>query len=60
MVHCTCNYVQLTVLGTPAEEEGGGKIDLIRAGAFAGVDAALMSHPGNFSSVQTCFAALQE
>ncbi|CAI9588357.1 unnamed protein product [Staurois parvus] len=26
--------VKITVLGTPAEEEGGGKIDLIKAGAF--------------------------
>jgi amidohydrolase len=37
--------LRLTVLGTPAEEVGGGKVDLIRAGAFEGVDAALMVHP---------------
>lgn len=37
----------LTVLGTPAEEEGGGKIDLVRAGSFADVDAAIMVHPSN-------------
>ena len=36
---------RLLVLGTPAEEGGGGKIDLISAGAFDGVDAALMVHP---------------
>jgi amidohydrolase len=36
---------RLLVLGTPAEEGGGGKIDLIAAGAFDGVDAALMVHP---------------
>lgn len=35
----------LTVLGTPAEEGGGGKILLLNAGAFDGVDAALMIHP---------------
>ncbi|MCL6648540.1 MAG: M20 family metallopeptidase [Chloroflexi bacterium] len=33
------------VLGTPAEEGGGGKVLLIERGAFAGVDAALMVHP---------------
>lgn len=33
------------VIGTPAEEGGGGKIKLIDAGAFEGVDAAMMFHP---------------
>ena len=33
------------VLGTPSEEGGGGKIDLINAGYFEGVHAALMLHP---------------
>jgi amidohydrolase len=32
------------VIGTPAEEAGGGKIALIDADVFAGVDAALMVH----------------
>ncbi len=36
---------RLRVLGTPAEEGGGGKIRLIEAGAFDGVDAAMMVHP---------------
>jgi amidohydrolase len=37
---------RLTVLGTPAEELGaGGKIRLLEAGAFDGVDVALMVHP---------------
>ncbi|KAG8172648.1 hypothetical protein JTE90_001008, partial [Oedothorax gibbosus] len=46
---------QLLVLGTPAEENNGGKIDLIRGGAFEGVAAAMMVHPTNFtnSSPQT-------
>jgi amidohydrolase len=34
------------VLGTPAEEGGGGKIRLIEAGTFDGVHMALMTHPG--------------
>ncbi|KAM7117925.1 LOW QUALITY PROTEIN: xaa-Arg dipeptidase [Ciconia maguari] len=37
--------VQVTVLGTPAEEQGGGKIDLINAGAFDGLDVVFMAHP---------------
>jgi amidohydrolase len=35
----------IVVLGTPAEEGGGGKILMARQGAFDGVDAALMVHP---------------
>src|SRR6188768_2265473 len=33
------------IIGTPAEEGGGGKIKLLQAGVFAGVDAAMMFHP---------------
>jgi amidohydrolase len=36
---------RVLILGTPAEEGGGGKVRLIDAGAFDGVDAALMVHP---------------
>jgi len=35
----------LVILGTPAEEGGGGKIILAKRGAFDGVDAAMMVHP---------------
>lgn len=35
------------LFGTPAEEGGGGKITLLEAGAFDGVDAALMFHPAD-------------
>ena len=35
----------LLVLGTPAEEGGGGKVTLLEAGVFDGVDAAIMIHP---------------
>ncbi len=38
---------RLLVVGTPAEEGGGGKIRLLGAGVFDGVDAALMIHPWN-------------
>lgn len=36
---------RVRLLGTPAEEGGGGKVRLIRAGAYEGVDACLMAHP---------------
>jgi amidohydrolase len=38
---------RVTVLGTPAEEKAGGKVDLIRAGAFKGAAAAMMVHPAD-------------
>ena len=36
---------QVELIGTPAEEGGGGKIRLLEAGVFEGVDAAMMYHP---------------
>lgn len=35
----------LRLIGTPAEEAGGGKICLLKAGAYKDVDACLMVHP---------------
>lgn len=40
---------RVRLLGTPAEESGGGKIDLLNAGAYQGVDACMMGHPGPLS-----------
>ena len=37
--------LKVTVMGTPAEETGGGKVGLIKAGEFDGVHAAMMVHP---------------
>ena len=36
---------KIRLIGTPAEEKGGGKEIMARAGAFEGVDAAMMIHP---------------
>ncbi|WP_116045926.1 M20 family metallopeptidase [Amycolatopsis palatopharyngis] len=36
----------VSILGTPAEEGGGGKILMLERGAFAGIHAAMMVHPG--------------
>ncbi|MGE5595263.1 MAG: M20 family metallopeptidase [Hyphomicrobiales bacterium] len=35
----------VVVLGSPAEEGGGGKVLLLERGAFEGIDAAMMLHP---------------
>ncbi len=42
----------LRVLGCPAEEGGGGKVYLIRAGAFKDVDIALSWHPNDEHGAQ--------
>jgi amidohydrolase len=42
---------RLTVLGTPAEEKYGGKVDLINAGAFSGAKLAMMVHPSTHDVV---------
>jgi amidohydrolase len=34
------------LIGTPAEERGGGKVIMVERGVFEGVDAAMMVHPG--------------
>lgn len=43
---------RVRLLGTPAEEGGGGKIPLINAGAFDDVDACLMIHPAPIGDYQ--------
>ncbi len=37
--------LRVRVLGTPAEEGGGGKVTMLEAGAFDGLHAAMMVHP---------------
>ena len=32
-------------MGTPAEEGGGGKVDMVNAKCFDDIDAVLMAHP---------------
>ncbi|MBM4332325.1 MAG: M20 family metallopeptidase [Deltaproteobacteria bacterium] len=39
----------LSVVGTPAEEGGGGKILLAEAGVFLEMDMAMMCHPGRLN-----------
>src|SRR5881397_1673421 len=46
--------LRLSVIGTPAEEvcDAGGKILLLERGAFAGVHASIMVHPGPVDVVE--------
>ncbi|HKT56039.1 MAG TPA: M20 family metallopeptidase, partial [Microbacterium sp.] len=46
------------VLGTPAEESWGGKIDLIEAGFFDGVAVAMMAHASGEDNVGSSSLAL--
>jgi amidohydrolase len=50
----------VTVVGTPAEESGGGKIRLLERGAFAGVHAAMMVHPAPFDLAEPPTLAFSE
>jgi amidohydrolase len=47
-------------LGTPAEERLGGKEMMAQAGAFEGVDAAMMIHPANIDLVAMPCIAVSE
>jgi amidohydrolase len=40
----------IIVIGTPAEEIFGGKIDMIKAGAFNDLDLAMMVHPSTVNA----------
>jgi amidohydrolase len=51
---------RLRVLGTPAEEGGGGKILMAAQGAFADVDAALMIHPADADLMRMSAIAIQQ
>ena len=51
---------RVVVLGTPAEEGGGGKILMTEAGAFDDVDAALMVHPAGADLARFGAIAIQQ
>ncbi len=36
---------KLVILGTPAEESGGGKVRMLEKGVLEGIDAVMMAHP---------------
>jgi amidohydrolase len=50
--------IRVTVLGTPAEEHYGGKVDLINAGAFVDAAASMMIHPSPRDVIDPVFLAV--
>lgn len=42
--------LSIELYGTPAEEGGGGKIEMLKRGAFTGLDLAMMVHPSPVDS----------
>lgn len=50
---------KVLVVGTPAEENFGGKVSMADAGVFDDVDVALMVHPGSTNGVGSRSSALQ-
>lgn len=51
---------RIRILGTPAEEGGGGKIQMARQGAFEGLSAAMMVHPADADLIRMDCIAVQE
>jgi len=51
---------EVLVVGTPAEEGGGGKVELIEAGLFQDVDVAMMAHPSDRTLVGQGSLGVQE
>lgn len=49
---------RVILLGTPAEEAYGGKIDLLKRGAYKDMDACLMLHPAPMDSVGKMIAVM--
>jgi amidohydrolase len=51
---------RVRILGSPAEEGGGGKVLMIRRGALDGVDAAMMIHPADRDLTRIDAIAVQQ
>lgn len=49
----------LRVLGTPAEEGGGGKAIMVDKGVFSGIDAAMIVHPSGAYMADDCSLAVR-
>ncbi|AGT91846.1 M20 family peptidase [Rhodococcus sp. WS1] len=52
--------ITVRVIGTPAEETGGGKVLMLERGAFDGVGAAMMVHPGPIDIIGATSLALAD
>ena len=51
---------RVVILGTPAEEGGGGKVLLAEQGALDGVDAAMMVHPAGLDLLSMDVIAIHQ
>ena len=51
---------RVRIMGTPAEEGGGGKVRMARKGAFDGVAAAMMVHPADADLLNMDCLAIHE
>ncbi len=51
---------RVSIIGTPAEEGGGGKCYLLDRGAFDGVSAAMMVHPANHELTKMTAIAVEQ
>ncbi len=51
---------RIVFLGTPAEEFGSGKVQMIRDGLFDGLDAALLFHPSDVDTAACQLLAVGE
>lgn len=51
---------RVSIVGTPAEEGGGGKCILLERGAFEGVSAAMMVHPANHELTKMTAIAVEQ
>ena len=49
---------KIVLLGSPAEESGGGKIKMIEKGCLDGIDAAMMVHPSYRATPDTGSSAI--
>ncbi len=52
--------IRVKLLGTPAEEGGGGKIVLLDSGAFEDATCSMMIHPGIENVVNPTFTTIQQ
>ena len=50
----------IKVLGTPAEEAGGGKVLMLERGIFDGIHAAMMIHPWSFDRLESACLAVDQ
>jgi amidohydrolase len=51
---------RVAIMGTPAEEGGGGKVFMLDRGAFADIDAAMMVHPADADLTAMDVIAVQQ